>query len=147
MINMVDFCSKSRSNLCVSKFVCYWMLVCFWISCYSRVHKCICLRIYWHASSHIYTYFRCLSVRMHGTQEECEKRRVDEGRGNESLQSQFLFLSNFVIGELFVVVVVVVVLNMKCLFCGEFSWVMMKMTAIKIIITLPFLCGMKFIGR
>ena len=50
--------------------------------CCSRVHMYVCLCMYWHASLHIYTYFRCLLVGRSGTKEESVKRRVSEGGGN-----------------------------------------------------------------
>ena len=76
-----------------------------------------------------------------GEGREFEKRKVDEGGENWLLRSDFLFLSNFMVAkglfwfeyEMFV-------------FGGEFCWVMMMMIEIKIIITLPFLCGMVFMA-
>ena len=116
-------------NVCVPKFVYYWMLISLCICCCSRVHIYICLRMYWHASTHLSTVCWWEGRRW---KEEGVRRKewVKEGKMDCCYQNFFYFLTLKVYFDL----------NKKCLFCREFSWVMM-MIKIKISITLIFLCG------
>ena len=134
-INMVNFLYEKWGLFyaCVSKLVCHWMLVYLWMCYGSRVNIYVCLRIYWHVSLHIYIYFNSLLLERGKTKEERGRREqvVEEGERNISWQSEWFFsliLPKFLIAKsLFDV-------NMKCMFCVEFCWVMM-MFKIKINIT------------
>ena len=76
---------------CVPRFLCFWMLVCLCICCIY-----VYLRIYWYASSHIYTCFRCLLLGRSEAKEEGMKREEmgEEGMGKELLQSEWFLLSD-----------------------------------------------------
>ena len=113
-------------NDCLS-LVYYRMLV--FVLCCSRGHIYIWWCLYRDTSLHIYI---CTHIPAVGwwkgvrRRKRVRERKSGRGRGNGMLQLEFLFLSNFMIAKgLFDV-------NMKCLFCGEFCWVMIM--KIKIII-------------
>ena len=83
----------------VLTFVCYWLLVCLCLCYCLCIHIYVCLHMYWRASSHINPYFRCLLVGRNVTKEDCENRWMVEGKGNGLLQTEILFLSNFMVAK------------------------------------------------
>ena len=76
-------CSKSGGYLCVPKFVLP-----------ARTY----VRMFVYLLACVYTYFHCFLMGRSGTKEESVRREeVGEEGGNGLLQSEFLFLSNFMV--------------------------------------------------
>ena len=121
-----------------------------YMCCFSRVHIFECLRIDWHASLHIYTYFCSLFLGRGETKKESMRSEVWVRCGKWIFTIRRIFSFDFMIAKgLFNV-------NMKYLFCGEFCWVRI-MIKIEILITLYIcvcvcvccqrLCGISFMGK
>ena len=73
-INMVNFCSKKGGD-----FEHMWLSLCVFIvsmfmKFWSRAHIYVYLRIYWHTSLHVYTYFHYPLPGRGGTKEKSVRR-------------------------------------------------------------------------
>ena len=89
------------SSVCAPKFVCYRMLLCLCMRCRSCVHMYVCMFAYVLACIFIYLHIFLLSVggKEWDKRRECKKRRLRVRGGNWLLQSEFLFLSNFMVAK------------------------------------------------
>ena len=125
--------------VCVPKFVYYWMLVCLHMCCCLHIHIYIRLCVYWLAFLHIYTYFHYLLLGRGETKEGSVRKDELVRRGGKWIVAIRMISFSSIILPNFMVAKGLFDVNMKCLFCREFCWVMMMMIKIKIIIMLLFL--------